>query len=95
MAKAMESKIVKDKLMSGSPRIAGTRIRIRDIVEKYIVVEDSPPVIAREFDISVSDVHEALSYYYKNQEEIQEEIKKDREFVERFRKEMEHEILSR
>ena len=95
MAKAMESKIVKDKLMSGSPRIAGTRIRIRDIVEKYIVVEDSPPIIAREFDISVSDVHEALSYYYKNQEEIQEEIKKDREFVERFRKEMEHEILSR
>jgi len=95
MAKAIESKIVKDKIMSGSPRIAGTRIRVRDIAEKYIVIEDSPAVIAKEFGISISDVHEALSYYYNNTEEIQEEIRKDREFVEKFRKEMEHEILSR
>ena len=95
MPKAIEAKIVKDKLMSGSPRIAGTRIRVRDIVEKYIVIEDSPAVIAREFGISVSDVHEALSYYYENTEEIQEEIRKDREFIEKFRKEMQHEILSR
>lgn len=94
MAKA-ESKIVKDKIMSGSPRIVGTRIRVRDIVEKYIVMEDSPAVIAREFSISISDVHEALSYYYENTEKIQEEIRKDREFIEKFRKEMHHEILSR
>ena len=95
MAKAIESKIVKDKLMSGSPRIAGTRIRVRDIVEKYIVIEDSPAVIAKEFGISISDVHEALSYYYENTEDIQEEIRKDKEFIEKFRKEMQHEILSR
>ena len=95
MAKAIESKIVKDKLMSGSPRIAGTRIRVRDIVEKYIVIEESPAVIAREFGISLSDVHEVLSYYYEHTEEIQEEIRKDREFIEKFRKEMQHEILSR
>ena len=95
MAKAIESKIVKDKLMSGSPRIAGTRIRVRDIVEKYIVMEDSPAVIAREFGISISDVHEALSYYYEDTEKIQEEIKKDKEFIEKFRKELQHEILSR
>ena len=95
MAKAIESKIVKDKLMSGSPRIAGTRIRVRDIVEKYIVMDDSPAVIAREFGISISDVHEVLSYYYENIEKIQEEIKKDKKFIEKFRKEMQHEILSR
>jgi len=95
MAKAIESKIVKDKLMSGSPRIAGTRIRVRDIVEKYIVMDDSPAVIAREFGISISDVHEVLSYYYENTEKIQEEIKKDKKFIEKFRKEMQHEILSR
>ena len=95
MAKAPKSKIVRDKLMSGSPRIAGTRIRVRDIVEKYIVMEDSPAVIAREFGISISDVHEALSYYYGHSEDVQGEIRKDREFVEKFRKEMRHEILSR
>ncbi len=95
MAKAIELKIVKDKIMSGSPRIAGTRIRVRDIAEKYIVMEEAPAVIAREFGISISDVHEGLSYYYENTEEIQEEIRKDREFIEKFRKEMQHEILSR
>ena len=95
MPKAMQSKITKDKLMSGSARIAGTRIRVRDIAEKYIVMKDSPAVIAREFGISVSDVHEALSYYYENAEEIQEEVRKDKEFIDKFRKEFKHEILSR
>jgi len=95
MVKAMQSKIIKDKIMSGSPRIASTRIRVRDIVEKYIVIKESPAVIAREFGISVSDVHEALSYYYENAEEIQEEIRRDKEFIDKFRKEIQHEILSR
>ena len=95
MAKAIELKIIKDKLMSGSARIAGTRIRVRDIAEKYIVMKDSPAVIAREFGISISDVHEALSYYYENAEEIQEEVRKDKEFIDKFRKEFKHEILSR
>lgn len=95
MAKATKLKIVKDKIMSRSPRIDGTRIRVRDIVEKYIVMKEPPAVIAREFGISISDVHEALSYYYENTEEIQEEVRKDKEFIDKFRKELEHEILSR
>ena len=80
--------------MSGSPRIAGTRIRVRDIVEKYIVLSYSPEEIAEAFDISLVSVYDALSYYYKHTEEVQEEIRKDREFVEKFRKEFKHEILS-
>ena len=94
MPKTIESKIVKDKLMSGSARIDGTRIRIRDIVEKYIVLSYSPEEIAEAFDISLVSVYDALSYYYKHTEEVQEEIRKDREFVEKFRKEFKHEILS-
>jgi len=95
MAKAIQSKIVKDEIMSGSARIAGTRIRVRDIVEKYIVAKESPAVIAREFSISISEVHEALSYYYEHSEEIKKEIKKDSEFIDKFRKWLEHEIPSR
>ena len=95
MQQTIESGIVKDKLMSGSPRIAGTRIRVRDIVEKHIVMNEPPAIIAREFDISMSNVHEALSYYYEHIEDVREEIRKDREFVEKFRKEHKHEILSR
>ena len=47
MTKAIESKIIKDKIMSGSPRIAGTRIRVRDVVEKYVAMEEPPAVISQ------------------------------------------------
>ena len=90
------SRIVKDKIMSGSARVVDTRIRVRDIVEKYIVLNESPVIIANEFRISVSDVHVALAYYYAHVEEIEKEIRKDEEFVEKFRKEMStHEISNR
>ncbi|MBI4162603.1 MAG: DUF433 domain-containing protein [Candidatus Aenigmarchaeota archaeon] len=90
------SRIIKDKIMSGSARIVDTRIRVRDIVEKYIVLNESPAIIANEFRISVSDVHVALAYYYAHVEEIEKEIRKDEEFVEKFRKEMStHEISNR
>ena len=90
-----ETRIVKDSLMSGSPRIAGTRVRVRDIVEKYLISKELPALIAKEFRVSVSDVHAALSYYYDNQEEIKEEVKRDKLFIEKFRKEMiRHEIPS-
>ncbi len=79
------TRIVKDDVMSGSPRIAGTRIRVRDIVEKYIGTKESPPVIAKEFRITVSDVHAALSYYYEHQSEIKQEVSKDRLFIEKFK----------
>ena len=81
---------------NGKVKIAGTRIRVKDIVEKYVVMNESPEVIAKEFRISVSDVHEALSYYYGHAKEIREEIRRDKEFIEKFRKEMiRHEIPSR
>ncbi|MBI2542781.1 MAG: DUF433 domain-containing protein [Candidatus Aenigmarchaeota archaeon] len=91
MAKLVErgAKIVRDELMSSSARISGTRIRVRDIVEKYLVSGEQPAVIAKEFRIPISDVHEALAYYYEHMEEIKEEIKRDKEFVEKFRKKYE------
>ncbi|MBI2541343.1 DUF433 domain-containing protein [Candidatus Woesearchaeota archaeon] len=94
MAKEIESKIVKDEAMSGSPRVAGTRIRVRDIVEKYIVSGYPPEAIAEAFSLPLAAVYEALSYYYGHLLEIQEEIKKDKEFIEKFKKEFKHEILS-
>ena len=94
MAKLLgkEARIVKDELMSGSARIAGTRIRVRDVVEKYIVLGYSPEEIAEAFNIPLVVVHEALAYYYENMEEVREDIRKDKEFIEKFRKE--HEIPS-
>ena len=94
MAKEIESRITKDEIMSGSARIEGTRIRVRDIVEKHIVLDYSPEGIAEAFNLPLAAVYDVLSYYYEHPEEIQEEIRKDKEFVEKFRKEFKHEILS-
>ncbi len=80
--------IIKDELMSGSARIAGIRIRVRDIVEKYVVSGCSPEDMAEAFRITSSSVYEALSYYYENAEEIGEEIKRDEEFVKKFREQL-------
>lgn len=94
MSSLISAKIVKDKTMSGSARIDGTRIRIRDVVEKHIVLDYSPENIAEAFNLPLAVVYESLSYYYEHPAEIQEEIKKDKEFIEKFRKEFKHEILS-
>lgn len=93
--KVMEEtvKIVRDGLMGGAARIDGTRIRVRDVVEKHIVLGYSPEGIAEAFNIPLAAVYEALSYYYQHAEEIREEIREDKEFVEEFRKK--HEILGR
>lgn len=83
-----EIKIVKDEMMSGSARIIGTRIRVMDIVEKFIFLRYSPEEIAEAFNIPLSAVYEALSYYYKYPEEIREEIKSHDKFVKKFRKQL-------
>jgi len=96
LLKTESKRIVKDKIMGGSARIDGTRIRVRDVVEKYIVLGKSPAEIADAFRISVSDVHDALSYYYRHTNEVESDIKNDKAFIEDFRKKMsKHEISSR
>ncbi len=83
-----KSKIVRDETLGGAAKIADTRIRVMDVVEKYIVLGYSPEEIAKAFGISLASVHEALSYYYDHPEEIREDIRRHEEFVEKFRKEL-------
>lgn len=56
---------------SGSPRIEGTRITVLDIKRRVVDNDDDPHVVAGEYDLSVSDVFYALSYYYDHREEFQ------------------------
>lgn len=67
--------IICDDLMSGSARVEDTRIRVLDVVEKYEALGYRPEQIAEEFNIDVSEVYDALSYYEKNREKIREEIR--------------------
>ncbi len=64
---------------AGHPIIAGTRTRVANIVA-YYKLGLSPEELAREFpQLSLSQIHDALSFYYEHQQEIDREIDEDLE----------------
>jgi len=69
-------------ICGGSPRIDGTRIRVVDIVA-YYKAGKSPEEIASVFkdSIDLGDVHAAISYYYKNRQEIEGEEKETESLI--------------
>ncbi|MBI4822862.1 MAG: DUF433 domain-containing protein [Nitrospirae bacterium] len=63
----------------GNPLIAGTRTRLSNIIA-YYKLGFSPEDLAREFPhLSLAQIHDALSYYYEHQSEIDREIDEDSE----------------
>jgi len=68
----------------GRARIAGTRIRVQDIVSDHEVHGLSPEEIAREYpQITLAQVHAALAYYYDHRDEIRAQMRADEEAVEK------------
>jgi len=72
------------------PVIVGTRVRVQDIVSDYerhgLTVEE----IAREFpQISLAQVHAALSYYFDHRDEIWNCLKEDAAYVEQVKQQQE------
>ena len=66
----------------GRPRIAGTRIRVQDLVSDHEVHGLSPKEIAREYpQITLAQVHAALAYYYDHRDEIRAQMRADEQFV--------------
>ena len=70
----------------GRPRIAGRRIRVQDVAIWHEQENMSAQEIAKEYDLSLSDVHAALAYYYDHRDEIDKMIADDDAFVEEARK---------
>ena len=65
----------------GRARIAGHRIRVRDIV-LWTEQGRSPDQIVADFpQLSLADVYAALAYYHDHREEIDRQIREDDEFV--------------
>jgi uncharacterized protein (DUF433 family) len=68
-------------ICGGQPRIAGHRIRVQDIV-LWTEQGQSPDEIVSAFpQLSLADVHAALTYYYDHRDEIDRQIREDDEFV--------------
>ena len=67
----------------GRPRIAGTRMPVRNIVTT-VKMGSTPEKIVEDYQhLSLAQVHAALAYYYANREELdaafaREEVEEDR-----------------
>src|SRR6266853_4414253 len=62
----------------GKPRIAGHRIRVQDIVVWHERQGWSPDEIVDMFPgITLADVYAALTYYFDNRQEIEDEFQRD------------------
>lgn len=72
------------KICGGNLIIKGTRTRIIDIVIEYEYLGYSPDEIVNAHPyLSLSQVHDVLSYYYENREQIDGEIRKRKEEISR------------
>jgi uncharacterized protein (DUF433 family) len=74
-------------ICGGSPVIKGTRIRVAQIAIEYEHLGWSPDEIIRAHPhLTLAQIHDALSYYYENTEEIHAEIRRDEQVVEELKK---------
>ena len=65
----------------GKPRIAGTRIRVQDIVIMTEQGKSPDEIIAGYPHLTLAGIYAALAYYHDNQAEIDQQIRDDNEFV--------------
>ncbi len=58
------------ELKGGVPHIAGRRIPVHRIVIQHAFYNEDAPAIAEAYNLTLGQVHAALSYYYDHMEEI-------------------------
>ena len=76
----VHSYITKDiKICGGEPIIKGTRISVRLIAEYENAGKNADEIVAMYPHITHAQVHDALSYYYDNKEEIDRFIQENSE----------------
>ena|ERR1041384_8354261 len=86
MAQVLTERITRTPgVCGGKACIAGTRIRVMDIVIWYEHQGMTPDEIVDQFPtIILSDVHTALAYYYDHIEEIRAEMRREEEVADEF-----------
>jgi len=75
-------------VVGGEPRIAGRRIRVRDIVAARDLGGLTPEEIAASVypELTLAEVYSALAYYEDHRGEIEQTTRRESQFVKRFLK---------
>lgn len=78
---------INPKNCNGSPIIKGTRVRIADIAIEYEHLnKTSDEIITAHPHLKLEQIHDALSYYYENQQQIDKKILEDKQFIQQLAK---------
>lgn len=79
--------IVRNKdICGGSPIVEGTRTRVIDIAIEYEMLGHSPDeIISSHPYLTLPQVHDALSFYYENRDELDQKAERDQEFIVRLK----------
>lgn len=87
MANVSSERIIKTPdVCGGKACIAGRRIRVVDIVALHERRGYSPDEIVEMFrEITLSDIHAALAYYFDNRAEIEADFKHDAAIADKLR----------
>ena len=88
--------VVKSKdICNGNPIIEGTRTRVIDIAVEYEILGHSPDdIINSHPHLSLSQIHDALSFYYENRIELDRQAEEDLEFITELKKKYPSKIVS-
>lgn len=63
------------KVRAGQPCIAGTGLRVTDVVMASVFHDRAPDEIATDYDLSLAQVYAALAYYYEHKTELDETLR--------------------
>ena len=70
----------------GKPRIAGTRIQVKDVALMHERMGMTPAQIVADYPhLTLADVHAALAFYHDHRAQIDAEIESDRRWSEEMR----------
>jgi len=69
----------------GKPCIAGTRIRVQDIVIRIELGESPDEIVQAYPQLTLADIHAALAYYYDNRAAIDQQIREGEALAEQIK----------
>ena len=72
---SMRDILIEDNRLEGQPFLEGTRVRVTDIAVKYEKLGYSIDEIIQAYErLDRSDVHNALAYFYRNEENLSNDM---------------------
>lgn len=66
---------INPNIRGGRPCVAGTGLRVTDLVIAHLFHKRTPDEMAADFGISLAQVHASLAYYYQHKAELDKDIR--------------------